>query len=150
MLIFMKTDKTFKILLIEDNLGDIRLTQEAFKESLVPCTLHAITDGDEALKYLFGQQQNLSDEQLPDLILLDLNLPKRDGREVLAAIKQDAYLKKIPVIVLTTSNAENDINVAYNLHANSYLVKPIDFDKFIDMVRLIEQYWLHTATLPLG
>ena len=69
---------------------------------------------------------------------------------MLAAIKQDAYLKKIPVIVLTTSNAENDINVAYNLHANSYLVKPIDFDKFIDMVRLIEQYWLHTATLPLG
>ena len=143
----MKNEKLFRILLIEDNLGDIRLTREAFKETSLPCSLQAVTDGDEALKYLFGLQHT-PDAQLPHLILLDLNLPKRDGREVLAAIKQDPLLKKIPVIVLTTSNAENDINMAYSLHANSYLVKPIDFDKFLDMVHLIEQYWLKTITLP--
>lgn len=146
-LALMKNEKIFRILLIEDNLGDIRLTREAFKEISIPCNLQALTDGDEALNYLFGLR-HIPDAQLPHLILLDLNLPKRDGREVLAAIKQDALLKKIPVIVLTTSNAENDISMAYSLHANSYLVKPIDFDKFLDMVQLIEQYWLNTITLP--
>lgn len=143
----MSIPQVFDILLIEDNLGDIRLTREAFKELDTPCQLQAITDGDSAIKYLLEQQQKECGN-LPHLILLDLNLPKRDGKEVLSVVKQHAQLQHIPVVVLSTSAAETDIAAAYSLHANSYMVKPIDFDDFLSLVRLIEQYWLRSVALP--
>ncbi len=143
----IKRNRAVNILLIEDNPGDVRLTQEAFKESKVAITLSVTMDGVEAIKFLKKEDQ-YSNEQTPDLILLDLNLPKRDGREVLQEIKTDDQLKRIPVVVLTTSNAEQDILKSYNLHVNCYINKPVDFDKFFDIIQKIEDFWLTTAILP--
>ena len=135
------------ILLIEDNPGDVRVTQEAFKEGRLPINLEVVMDGVEAIKFL-RRQAPYEHAIIPDLILLDLNLPKRDGREVLEEIKTDENLKRIPVVVLTTSNAEQDILKSYNLHVNCYINKPVDFDKFFDIIQKIEDFWLSTAILP--
>ncbi len=140
-------EKLVKILLIEDNPGDVRLTQEAFKEGKLPVTLDVVMDGVEAINYLRKKEQ-FNTASTPDLILLDLNLPKKDGREVLAEIKSDKDLKIIPVVVLTTSNAESDILQSYNLHANCYINKPVDFDRFFEVIKQIEEFWLTTVVLP--
>lgn len=135
------------ILLIEDNPGDIRLTREALKEGRINNKLDVVTDGEEALLYLKKQDRYLQ-AQTPDLILLDLNLPKKDGREVLLEIKADPKLKLIPVIVLTTSAAERDIISMYAHHANCYITKPVDFKQFINVIRSIEDFWLSIVRLP--
>lgn len=136
-----------EILLIEDNLADIRLTQEIFKDCKICNNLHVAKDGIEALEFL-RRQGPFKNAPVPDLILLDLNLPKKDGRELLQEIKQDEGLKKIPVIVLTTSEAEQDILRSYNLGANCYITKPIDLDQFIKVVQTIEDFWLTVVKLP--
>ncbi|MEM8908853.1 MAG: response regulator [Bacteroidota bacterium] len=143
----MKKSRPVNILLIEDNPGDVRLTQEAFKEGSMSINLKVKMDGVEAIKYLKNEDPN-EEYITPDLILLDLNLPKRDGREVLEEIKSHNTLKRIPVVVLTTSNAEQDILKSYNLHVNCYINKPVDFDKFFDIIQKIEEFWLTTAILP--
>lgn len=135
-----------EVLLVEDNPGDARLAAEAFKEGAVPCRLHVASDGIEAMAFLRRQGRHETAPR-PDLILLDLNLPRKDGREVLAEIKEDPGLRRIPVIVLTTSQAESDIARAYELHANCYIVKPVDFDRFIDVVRGIEDFWCRLVKL---
>jgi CheY-like chemotaxis protein len=135
------------ILMVEDNPGDVRLTQEALKEAKVLNHLHVVEDGEAALDYLY-QRGMYSLAPRPDLVLLDLNLPRKDGREVLAEIKSDAMLKSIPVVVLTTSHAEADIVRAYNLNANCYVTKPVDFQRFTEIVRTIEDFWLTVVTLP--
>ena len=135
------------VLLVEDNPGDVRLTQEAFKEAKISITLDVTMDGAEAIKFL-RKEGEYADAATPDLILLDLNLPKKDGREVLKEIKTDDLLKRIPVVVLTTSNAEQDIMKSYNLHVNCYINKPVDFEKFFDIIQKIEEFWLTTAILP--
>lgn len=142
-----KNSRPVNILLIEDNPGDVRLTQEAFREGKLPVNLNVVMDGVEAIKYL-KKEAPYNESIIPDLILLDLNLPKRDGREVLQEIKTDENLKRIPVVVLTTSNAEQDILKSYNLHVNCYINKPVDFDKFFDIIQKIEDFWLTTAILP--
>lgn len=143
----MVRTRPINILLIEDNPGDVRLTQEAFKEGRMNIDLSVTMDGVEAVKFL-KKEEKYSDAVTPDLILLDLNLPKMDGREVLEVIKSDASLKRIPVVVLTTSNAEQDILKSYNLHVNCYINKPVDFDKFFDIIQKIEDFWLSIAVLP--
>lgn len=148
---FIKTmtgkNRPTNILLIEDNPGDVRLTQEAFREGKISVNLSVVMDGVEAINYLRKKGQ-YETEITPDLILLDLNLPKKDGREVLEEIKQDKELKRIPVVVLTTSNSEQDIMRSYNLHANCYINKPVDFDQFFDVIKKIEDFWLSIAILP--
>jgi CheY-like chemotaxis protein len=139
--------RPIQILLIEDNPGDIRLTQEAFKESLISLVLNVATDGVEGINFL-RKNPPYQDAPTPDLILLDLNLPKRDGREVLQEVKSDEFLRRIPVVILTTSTAEQDIQKAYSLHVNSYINKPVDFDKFFEIIQRIEDFWLSTAVLP--
>lgn len=136
-----------KILLVEDNPGDIRLTQEALKDSSLVIDLSVVTDGVQAIKFL-KKEDEFADVELPDIILLDLNLPKKDGREVLAEIKTHDELKRIPVVVLTTSNAEKDINKSYELHANSYINKPVDLEHFFEVVKTIENFWFSTVKLP--
>ncbi|MEM7103915.1 MAG: response regulator [Bacteroidota bacterium] len=143
----VKKTRPVNILLIEDNPGDVRLTQEAFNEGRIPIKLSVVMDGEEALSYL-RKEDPYTESPRPDLILLDLNLPKKDGREVLAEIKTDDNLKRIPVVVLTTSNAEQDILTSYNYHANCYINKPVDFDKFFDIIQKVEDFWLTTAILP--
>jgi two-component system, chemotaxis family, response regulator Rcp1 len=143
----MGTVKFIDILLVEDNLGDIRLTQEALKDSKVINKINVVTNGLEAGDFLF-QRENYQHAPEPDLIILDLNLPKKGGIELLAEIKEDHRLKKIPVIVLTSSKAEADILKSYNLHANCYISKPIDLEKFIRVVLSIEDFWLSIVTLP--
>lgn len=143
----VKKTRPINILLIEDNPGDVRLTQEAFKEGRLSINLDVTMDGVEAIKYL-RKQDKYNGVTTPDLILLDLNLPKRDGREVLKEIKNDDFLKRIPVVILTTSNAEQDILKSYNLHVNCYINKPVDFDRFFDIIQKIEDFWLSTAILP--
>lgn len=138
---------SIEILLVEDNPGDIRLTEEAFKEGNLNTNLNAVTDGVKALDYLY-QKGDYTGAPRPDLILLDLNLPKKDGREVLEIIKQDPSLKSIPVIVLTTSSSDFDISRCYDLLANCFITKPIDFDSFMDVILSIESYWLKLAVLP--
>jgi two-component system, chemotaxis family, response regulator Rcp1 len=142
-----KYNRPVDILLVEDNPGDVRLTQEAFRDSRLPVKLSVVMDGEDALNYLFkrGHYANVTK---PDIILLDLNIPKKDGKEVLCEIKNDDVLKYVPVVVLTTSNAEQDIVKTYNLNVNAYINKPVDFDKFFDIVQKIEAFWLMTATLP--
>jgi len=135
------------ILLVEDNPGDVRLTQEALKEAKVRNNLHVVEDGVDAMAFLKREGEYAS-APLPDLILLDLNLPRKDGREVLEEIKQDDRLKRIPVVVLTTSQAEEDILRTYNLHANCYVNKPVDLDEFIKIVKSIEDFWLTIVKLP--
>lgn len=143
----IKKTRPVNILLIEDNPGDVRLTQEAFKEGRLAVNLSVVMDGVEAIDFL-RKQGSHKDAISPDLILLDLNLPKKDGREVLAEVKSDKDLKRILVVVLTTSNAEQDILKTYNLHANCYINKPVDFEKFFDVIQKIEDFWLATAILP--
>lgn len=136
-----------EILLIEDNPGDVRLTQEALKESQVRSHLSVASDGEEALAFLL-REGPFADAPRPDLILLDLNLPRMDGRDVLARIKSHPRLKCIPVVVLTTSSADNDIRQAYQLHANCYVTKPVDFTRFLHVVKSIEDFWLRMVRLP--
>ena len=138
-----------EILLVEDNPGDVRLTREALREGKVYSNLHWAKDGVEALDFLRRQGAH-RDAPRPDIILLDLNLPKKDGREVLSDIKNDDALKHIPVVVLTTSKAEEDVLRSYELHANCYVTKPVDLDKFIVVVRSIDRFWLTVVTLPPG
>jgi CheY-like chemotaxis protein len=135
------------ILLVEDNPGDIRLTKEVLKEGKIRNNLSVVTDGEEALLFLKKTGQ-YKDDFTPDIILLDLNLPKKDGREVLSQIKDDPILKLIPVIVLTTSDAEQDIMNVYAHHANCYITKPVDFNQFINVIRSIENFWLTIVKLP--
>lgn len=135
-----------RILLVEDNPGDIRLTQEALLESSLDIKMDIATDGEMALDFLF-KRGNFTNVEKPDLILLDLNLPKKNGLEVLKEIKADTTLKKTPVIVLTTSDAEYDISNAYDNHANCYILKPVDFDDFAHIIKLIETFWFNTVQL---
>ena len=135
------------ILLVEDNEGDVRLTREALHEGKVANQLIVARDGIEALAVLRRTGAH-ADSPRPHLILLDLNLPKMDGRQVLAEIKQDADLRRIPVVVLTTSKAEEDIVRTYNLHANCYVTKPVDFEKFVSVIRTIDEFWLTVVRLP--
>ncbi len=139
--------RPIEILLVEDNPSDVRLTVEALKEAKVRNNLHIVTDGEEAMDSLYrrGKYKNATH---PDLILLDLNLPKKDGREILAEIKKDTALKRIPIVILTTSSAEEDILRAYDLHANCYITKPVDFDQFMKVVQSIENFWLTIVCLP--
>jgi len=140
--------KPIDILLVEDNLGDVRLTMEALKEGKVLNKLHVAADGIEALEFL-RKQGKFANAIRPDIILLDLNLPKKDGREVLAEIKNDPNLRRIPVVVLTTSKAEEDIVKSYDLHANCFITKPVDLDQFIFVVQSIEDFWFEIVKLPL-
>ncbi len=143
----MENLKLAEILLIEDNPGDGRLMQEALKDGKVKNNLHIIDDGVEATDFLF-KRNKYSNAPRPDLIILDLNLPKMNGQEVLAEIKADPGLKSIPVIVLTISKAEEDIIRSYNLHANCFLNKPINLNKFFEVVKSIEDFWLTIVKLP--
>lgn len=136
-----------EILLVEDNPGDVRLTVEALKDSKLRNNLSVVSDGVRALAFL-RRETPYTDAPRPDLILLDLNLPRKDGREVLEEIKQDDNLKRIPVVVLTTSNDEVDIIASYNRHANCYITKPVDLNRFIQIVKKIEDFWFYIVQLP--
>ena len=140
-------NRPVEILLVEDNPGDVRLTKEALKEGKVYSNLHTVKDGVEAMEYL-RKQGKYAAVPRPDIILLDLNLPRKDGREVLEEIKSDSSLKRIPVVVLTTSKAEEDVLRTYNLHANCYVTKPVDLEKFMVVVKTIDSFWLTVVTLP--
>lgn len=139
--------KLIEILMVEDNPADVRLTVEAFKDAKVLNDMHVVTDGEEAMEFL-RRQGKYSGAARPDLVLLDLNLPKKDGREVLLEIKNDPDLKRIPVVVLTTSDDERDILKAYDLHVNAYITKPVDLDRFIKIVEAVEDFWLSVVKLP--
>ena len=136
-----------EILLVEDNPGDVRLTIEALKEGKVANKINVAVDGIEALAFL-RREGKYENAPKPDLILLDLNLPKKNGREVLAEIKMNPHLKCIPVVILTSSQAEKDIVTTYNLHANCYITKPVDFEQFIQVVKSIENFWFKVVKLP--
>lgn len=136
-----------EILLVEDSPGDVRLTQEALKESKLKNNLHVVGDGAEAIDFV-QKKGKYATMPRPDLILLDLNLPKKDGREVLTEIKADKDLRHIPVVILTVSRSEEDILRSYGLHANCYIVKPIDFNQFISVVKAIENFWFTIVKLP--
>ena len=136
-----------EILLVEDSPGDVRLTEEALRDAEVPNSLHVARDGEEAMRFL-RREEGFEDAPRPDLILLDLNMPRMDGREVLAEIKKDPELRRIPVIILTTSQSEDDIAEAYSLSANCYVAKPVDLDEFLDVVRAIDDFWLTLVKLP--
>ena len=143
-----RTVRPFEILLVEDNPGDVRLTREALKDSAA-INLHVVQDGEKALAFL-RQVGQYAEAPRPDLILLDLNLPRKNGREVLAEIKEDPSLKRIPIVILTTSQAEEDVLRMYDLHANCYVTKPVDLDQFIKVVQTIEEFWLTIVKLPVG
>lgn len=136
-----------EILLVEDNPGDIRLTKEALKDSKILNNLSVAEDGIEAMTFL-RKEGKYADASRPDLILLDLNLPKKDGRQVLKEIKEDPSLKRIPVVILTTSRSEQDILKTYDLHANCYINKPVDLDQFVNVVKSIESFWFSIVKLP--
>jgi len=142
-----KSQESIDILLVEDSPSDALLAKEALLASKVSNTLHAVTDGVEALAYLH-QEGKYASARRPDLILLDLNLPRKDGREVLAEIKADERYKRIPVVVLTTSSEERDVFESYGQHANCYIIKPLDFHEFADVVDQIEEFWFSIVTLP--
>ena len=144
----MKPGRPIEILLVEDNPGDARLAKEALKEARVFNNLNVAKDGEEALEFLHRRGRH-EQAPRPDLILLDLNLPRKDGREVLAEIKAHDSIKRIPVVVLTTSEAEEDVVKAYNLNANCYVTKPVDLDQFIKVVKSIEDFWLTIVKLPV-
>jgi CheY-like chemotaxis protein len=141
--------KSVEILLVEDNAGDVGLIEEVFEETKIRYNLHVAEDGEEAILFLYGEGTFLGTPH-PDIVLLDLNLPKKDGREVLKEIKENEKLKKIPVVILTTSQAEKDILRAYELHANAYINKPLDFDQFIDVIKSIANFWLGIVRLPIN
>ena len=145
----MNPVRPIEILLVEDSPSDVRLTREALKEAKVVNMLHVAQDGIEALDFL-RKQGEYAGRPSPDLILLDLNLPRKDGREVLAEIKEDEKLKRIPVVVLTTSRAEEDVVRSYNLHANAFVTKPVDLKQFLEVIHAIEAFWLAVVTLPPG
>ncbi|HEY5538585.1 MAG TPA: response regulator [Thermoplasmata archaeon] len=136
-----------EILLVEDNPGDVRLTVEALKDGKVSNRLSVVGDGVEAMAFL-RREGRFANAPRPHLILLDLNLPKKDGREVLAEVKQDPNLKRIPVVILTTSQTEQDILRSYELHANAYITKPVDFEHFMGVVKSVEDFWLTIVKLP--
>jgi CheY-like chemotaxis protein len=136
-----------EILLAEDNPGDAKLTRKALEQGKVINNLHVVTDGVEAMAYL-RQEGEYADRPRPDLVLLDLNMPRKDGREVLQDIKSDDDLRRIPVVVMTSSEAEEDIVQSYDLHANAYVTKPIDFDGFLDVVGSLEDFWLSVVKMP--
>lgn len=136
-----------QLLLVEDSPGDVELTREALEEAKVANTLHVVSDGVEAMEFL-RRQGRFAGAVRPDLVLLDLNLPRKDGRQVLAEIKEDPDLRRIPVVVLTTSQAEKDVLAAYELHANAYIVKPVDLQQFLQVVRSVEGFWLAVVKLP--
>jgi chemotaxis family two-component system response regulator Rcp1 len=136
-----------EVLLVEDSPGDVRLTREAFKDAKVLINLHVASDGAEAMAYL-GREGKYASAPRPDLILLDLNLPKKDGREVLAELKESPALKCIPVVVLTTSASEADIQGSYRQHANCYITKPVDLEGFLKVVKSIDSFWLSVVRLP--
>lgn len=145
----MYTSQTnVEILLVEDSPGDVRLTREALKSSRVPNRLHVVGDGVEALHFLRREGPYAATAVRPHLILLDFNLPRKSGREVLADVKADPDLRRIPVVVLSTSQAEQDVCHAYDLHANCFISKPVDFDVFLSVVRSIEDFWMTTVKLP--
>ena len=139
--------RPIEILMVEDNPGDVRLTKEALKDNKIKNNLHVCVDGEEALDFLF-RRGKFEGAVRPDLILLDLNLPKLDGRDILKAIKNEPELRRIPVVVLTSSEAEEDIARSYDLYANSYITKPVDFDQFFQVVKTIEEFWLTVVKLP--
>ena len=145
----MNPVRPIDILLVEDSPSDVRLTREALKDAKVLNMLHVVQDGVAAMDFLH-KEGPYAGRPSPDLILLDLNLPRKDGREVLAEIKQDENLKRIPVVVLTTSRAEEDVVRSYNLHANAYVTKPVDLEQFLEVIRIIEAFWLAVVTLPPG
>ena len=142
-----RSSKPIEILLVEDNPADARLTEEALKEGKVLNNLSVVKDGVEAMDFL-NKKGNYPDAPRPDLILLDLNLPKKNGREVLAEVKEDPSFKRIPVVILTVSKDEQDILASYDLYANCYITKPVDLDQFIDVVRSVEDFWLTIVKLP--
>jgi CheY-like chemotaxis protein len=144
----MSADAPIEVLLVEDDPGDVQLTREAFEEHKVRNRLTVVSDGVDALAYLRRDAEVYPDAVRPDLILLDLNLPRVDGREVLQQIKGDPDLRSIPVVVLTTSQADEDIVRSYNLHANAYVTKPVDFDRFISVVRQIDEFFVSVVKLP--
>ncbi|MEJ2888678.1 response regulator [Actinomycetospora aeridis] len=135
------------VLLVEDDAGDVLMTQEAFEHHKLRNQLHVVSDGVEALSFL-RREGEFSDAPRPGLILLDLNLPRKDGREVLEEVKNDESLRSIPIVVLTTSQAEEDILRSYNLHANAYVAKPVDFERFIDVIRQIDDFFVSVVKLP--
>jgi CheY-like chemotaxis protein len=139
--------RPIEVLLVEDDEGDVLITREALAEGKVLNRLHVVGDGVEAVAYLRRKKPH-ADATRPDLILLDLNLPKRDGHQVLADIKSDADLRRIPVVVLSTSSADEDIIRSYDLHANAYVTKPVDFDRFVDVIRQIDDFFISVANLP--
>lgn len=143
----LSSTRPIEILLVEDNPGDVRLTIEAFKEGKVRNNLSVARDGVEALSFL-RKEGAQAQATRPDLILLDLNLPRKDGRELLAEIKADESLKRIPIVILTTSHAEEDVLRTYDLHANCYITKPVDFEQFISVVQSIDDFWLTVVRLP--
>ena len=136
-----------EILLVEDNPGDVRLTQEALREAKMLNNLSVVRDGEEAMEFL-RQEGTYEEAARPDLVLLDLNLPRKDGRQVLAEIKADESLRRIPVVVLTSSDAEQDIFKSYDLHANCYITKPVGLDQMVECVNAIEGFWLTLVKLP--
>ena len=136
-----------EVLLVEDDPGDVLMTQEAFATNKVANTLHVVSDGVLAMDFLH-KRGDYANVPTPDLMLLDLNMPRMDGREVLAAVKGDPELRQIPVVVLTTSEAEQDVLRSYELHANAYVTKPVDFDRFIEVVRQIDQFFVGVVRLP--
>lgn len=139
--------ETIDILLVEDNPGDVRLTKEALKDAKMLNDVHVVQDGVEAMAFLHREGKYAS-APMPDLILLDLNLPRKDGREVLCEIKEDPRLKRIPVVILTTSKADEDIIRTYNLHANAYITKPVDLNRFIEIIHTLEEFWFSIVKLP--
>jgi len=140
-------DSSFRILLVEDNTGDVRLIREGLEQGNMRYTLSVVGDGVQAIAFL-RQQGRYAEAPRPDLILLDLNLPRKDGREVLSEIKADQKLRRIPVVALTSSEADEDILEVYGLSANCYLTKPASLDRFMDLVRAVQEFWLTIATLP--
>lgn len=141
--------KVVDILLVEDNEGDVRLALEAMRDSKILNKIHHVSDGEEAMAFLH-KEGKYANVPRPDLVLLDLNLPKKDGRQVLTEIKNDDNLKRIPVVVLTVSSAEEDILKSYDLHANCFITKPIDLNQFMIVVRSVEDFWLTIVKLPSG
>lgn len=145
----MPLRRAVEILLVEDNPGDARLTFEALKDASVANRIHHVVDGEQAMAFL-RKQGPYAEVPTPDIVLLDLNLPRKNGREVLTEMKSDSVLKVIPVVTLTTSSAHEDVKTCYSLGANAYIVKPVEFDQFLSVVKSFESFWLEVVILPKG